>query len=194
MNKKGFTLIEILAAITLLAILATITINISVRKINETKEKGLETLIKSIELSAKSYVVENSESIESFKQNDFVYVTLETLVQAEKFNNSLINPTTKQPLPLSDTVYVTRSYNGKVTAYYDIDQKSKTKIVLNGSYNMYVKIGSQFTDPGVVATSKTGASVTPTVTGTVNTDIETNYIITYTHGGNSITRNVIIYR
>lgn len=194
MNKKGFTLVEILAAITLLAILATLTINVSVKRINETKEKGLETLIKSIELAAKNYVIENSEKIESFKKNDYAYITLETLVQEEKITNSLINPTTKKPLPLSDTVYVTRSYNGKINSYYDINQKSKSKLVLNGSYNMYIKIGSDFTDPGVIATSKTGASVTATVSGTVNTNIEANYVITYTHGGNSITRNVIIYR
>lgn len=194
MNKKGFTLVEILAAITLLAILATLTINVSVRKINESKEKGLETLIKSIELAAKDYIIENGENVESFKENDYAYVTLETLVLEEKFNNSLINPTTKKPLPISDAVYVTRSYNGKITSYYDIDQKTKSKIVLNGSYNMYVKKGTEFTDPGVVATSKTGASVTATVSGTVNTNIENNYVITYTHGGNSITRNVIVYR
>lgn len=193
MNNKGFTLIELLAAIVLLAILATITINVSVKKINETKEKGRETLIKSVELAAISYVTENSDTIESFSSRDYVYLTLETLIKNEKFSNSLIDPTTNKALPLTDTVYVTRTTNGMINAIYDINQKNKTKLVLNGSYNMYVKKGSTFTDPGVVATSSSGSTVTASKTGTVNTNKVGNYVLTYTHGGNSITRNVIVY-
>ncbi len=193
MNKKGFTLIELLAAITLLGILATIAINVSVKKINETKEQSKQTLIKSVELAAKSYVIDNSDILSDFSKNDNIYVTLETLIKEEKFNNSLVDPTTKKALPLQDSVYVTRTKNGQINAYYDIDQKNKTKIVLNGSFNTYVKKGSTFTDPGVVATSISGATVTATQTGTVNTNTVGDYVITYTHGGNSITRNVIVY-
>ena len=96
MNKNGFTLVELLATITLLAILATITINISVKRINETKEKSRETLIKSIELAAKSYVIDNSENLPNFSNNDNIYVTLETLIAEEKVNNSLVDPITKK--------------------------------------------------------------------------------------------------
>lgn len=193
MKKNGFTLIELLAAIMLLAVLSTITINIAVKKINETKEKGKETLIKSIELAAKSYIIDNGDTLDSFIKNDYIYLSLETLIKEEKLTNSLVDPTTKTPLPLSDTVYVTRSTNGKITSVYDINQKNKTKLVLNGSYNIYIKKGSIFTDPGVVATSNNGENVEATVSGNVNTDVTGNYVLKYTHGDNSITRNVIVY-
>ena len=193
MKKNGFTLVELLASIVLLAILATITINVTVRKINESKEKSRQTLLKSIELAAVQYVTNHSDEIENFSNKDFAYITLETLVRNEVFTNSLVDPTTKKALPMSDTVYVTRSANGKISSKYDINQKSKSTLILNGSFNIYVKQNSVFTDPGVVATSSSGASVTATVTGTVDTSTKGTYVITYSHGENSITRNVIVY-
>ena len=90
-------------------------------------------------------------------------------------------------------MYVTRNINGQVNATYDINQKTKSSIVLNGSFNMYVKKETTFTDPGVVAKSSNGAAVTATITGTVNTNTLGNYVLTYTHGETSITRNVIVY-
>ncbi len=193
MVKKGFTLVELLAAVAILSIIATITINISVKKINETKEKGRETLIKSIELAAKSYVIDNSKNLDNFSRNDNIYVTLETLIKEEKFNNSLVDPTTKKALSLQDTVYVTRNENGQINSTYDINQKNKSKIELNGPFNMHIKKGSNFEDPGVLATSSTGSSVTPIVTGTVNINEVGTYVLTYTHGERSITRNIIVY-
>ena len=194
-NKNGFTLIELIASMALLAILSTILITFSIRRVNEVKESGRETLIKSIELATENYVRDYNDELVEFKNNDYIFVKLETLVEKEYFTKSLIDPTTKNPLPLSDTAYVTREYNGKIKVKYDINQKINPKLILNGSYNMYIKKNTQFNDPGVVITKSDGTNVSSSVviTGIVDTSKIGNYKITYQYDNSIIYRNVIVY-
>lgn len=195
MKKNAFTLIELIATIGLLGMLATILITVSVKKINETKEHSKKTMIESIELAAKQYVTDYKDELSDFQNNDYIYVTLQTLVEKNYFSNSLIDPTTNKSLPLTDTVYVTREQNGEINATYDINQKEKAKITLNGSYNAYIKKRTTFTDLGVSAVSSDGTNISSSVvkTGTVDTDNSGTYKIKYEYNGISITRNVIVY-
>ena len=195
MKKNGFTLIELIATIGLLGMLATILITVSVKKINETKEHSKKTMIESIELAAKQYVSDYKDELSDFQNKDYIYVSLQTLVEKNYFSNSLIDPTTNKSLPLTDTVYVTREQNGEINAVYDINQKEKTKITLNGSYNEYIKAGTIFTDLGVSATSSDGTDISSsiTTTSTVDTTTPGTYKIKYEYGDISIERNVIVY-
>lgn len=195
MKKNGFTLIELIATIGLLGMLATILITVSVKKINETKEHSKKTMIESIELATKQYVTDYKEELLDFQNNDYIYVSLQTLVEKNYFSNSLIDPTTNKSLPLTDTVYVTREQNGEINATYDINQKEKAKLTLNGSYNEYIKEGTTFTDLGVNATSTDGTDISSsiTTTSTVDTTTPGKYKIKYEYGDISIERNVIVY-
>lgn len=195
MKKNGFTLIELIATIGLLGMLATILITVSVKKINETKEHSKKTMVESIELAAKQYVTDYKDELSDFQNNDYIYISLQTLVEKNYFSNSLIDPTTNKSLPLTDTVYVTREQNGEINAIYDINQKEKAKITLNGSYNEYIKEGTTFTDLGVNAVSSDGTNISSsiTTTGTVDTTTPGTYKIKYEYGNISIERNVIVY-
>ena len=190
--KKGFTLVELLASLVLIGMLSTILITVSVKKLNESKEHSRNIMISSIELAAENYALNNSSDIDNFNTKDYAKITLKTLIENEMFTNALIDQTKKEALSLTDTVYVTRSYTGKIKAKYDIEQKKHTDIILNGSFNEYVKKGSTFNDPGVVATSPSGDNVEVSISGTVNTGQVGNYVLTYSNGGTTITRNVIV--
>ena len=122
-----------------------------------------------------------------------MYVTLQTLIEKNLLSESLIDQTKKEALNLSDYVYVTRE-NSVVTAYYDLNQSEHAKIVLNGSYNLFVKKGNTFTDPGAKA-FKNGSDVTSglTVSGSVDINNKGTYRITYKYESTSITRNVVVY-
>lgn len=193
--KKGFTLIELLATLAILGILSTIAITVSVKRINETKEKSRETMIKSIENAAKSYALDYGDENENFRNNDFMYITLETLVSKELLTDNLLDQTTKKTLPLDTTVYVTRNNLSIINAKYDINQKDNSKITLNGPFNVYVKKDNVYEEQGVTAIDKNGNNVSSSIqtSGTVNTSIKGTYVITYTHSNTSITRNVIVY-
>lgn len=195
MKKNGFTLIELIATLALLGMLATILITVSVRRLNESKEHGRDTLIQSIELSAQEYVIDYKDELIDFNKYDYIYITLQTLVEKEYFTNSLVDPTTNKTLPLTDTVYVTRESNGKINATYDINQRENAKLILNGAYNQYLKKGDTYTELGITATSTDGIDVSSSVTttGTVDTNTLGTYKITYQYDDVTITRNVIIY-
>lgn len=196
MKKNGFTLIELLATIALLGVLATITITVSVRKINETKESARDVMINSVEFAAQNYVLDYKDKLETFDNNDYIYITLQTLIENEYFTESLIDPITKKSLPLSDEIYVVRESNGKLKAVYDINQREKTKIILNGSYNVYVPLGSEYKELGVTAKNNSNQDVSNqvSISGTVDTNNENKYIITYEIDNVKITRNVIVYK
>lgn len=194
MKKRGFTLIELICAIAILAILSTITITVVVKRINESKEKAYDTLIESIELAAKNYVINNEESLSSYANNDWINIPIETLINSNSFNKSLINPKTKEPIPSTNYVYVTRNYNGKITSTYDENQLINPKMQLIGSFNIYLKKGDVFTDPEVIIISSTGENLSSSVikSGTVNSNIAGVYVLTYSYNNISITRNVIV--
>ena len=194
-NRKGFTLIELIATIGLLGMLATILINLSIKKLNESKELARETLYNSIELAASNYVTENASELTELKNNDYIYVTLQTLVEKEYFTTSLVDPTTKESLPLTNTVYVTRDYNGNIKSTYDNEQREKVKLELNGPYNIYIKLGNSYTENGVTATLPNGEDESDFVKidGTVNTNLVGKYLIKYIYDDRYITRNVIVY-
>ncbi len=196
MKKTGFTLIELIATIGLLGMLATITITVSVRKINEVKEKSRDTMYKSIEEAAKNYILDNVNEIQEFKLNDNTYVTLQTLVEKEYFTESLIDPTTKKSLPLTNEVYITREDSGVINASYNINQKEEPKLKLVGGYNIYLKKGNAYQELGVNAVNQNKEDISSSIvsTGTVDINSEGKYVITYSINNTKITRNVIIYK
>lgn len=196
MKKTGFTLIELIATIGLLGMLATIIITVSVRKINETKEKSRDTMYKSIEESAKKYILDNGDEILEFRLNDNTYVTLQTLVEKEYFTESLIDPTTKKSLPLSNEVYITREDSGVITATYNINQQEEPKLTLIGEYNQYIKLEEPYQELGVKAINKNNEDISSNVQISGKADINNigKYVITYSINNTKISRNVIIYK
>lgn len=191
MKKNAFTLIEILAAIVIMGILSTIIVTASIRKVNQARENSYKTLINSIELSAKNYVVDNENNLDDFLNNDWINISLQTLVD-NKYLNNIKNPKTNKDLPLTDIVYVTRNYDGKIEATYDIEQDNKNKLTLSGAYNIYIKENSTYNDPGILLNNSLINSGV-TITGEVNTSIVKKYQITYQYNGKTLKRNIIIY-
>lgn len=102
------------------------------------------------------------------------------------------NPKTNKDLPLTDIVYVTRNYDGKIEATYDIEQDNKNKLTLSGAYNIYIKENSTYNDPGILLNNSLINSGV-TITGEVNTSIVKKYQITYQYNGQTLKRNIIIY-
>ena len=61
--KKGFTLVELLAVITLLAVIGLIAIPVVNRTINSSKEKAYSAQVEEIENAAKSWAAEHLDEI-----------------------------------------------------------------------------------------------------------------------------------
>lgn len=63
MNKKGYTLVELLATIIVLAIIVGITIPVSLSVINNSKEKQRRILVENINTALKNYVFECNSNV-----------------------------------------------------------------------------------------------------------------------------------
>ena len=194
MKKNGFTLVELIATLALLAMLTTLISRVVIKKVNEAKAYERNVLISSIELAAITYT--NEYDNVDLQTNDCAYITLQELVEKNLLNNDLIDPTTKKSLALSDTVYVTKDINGNTYATYNINQHYETTLKLNGKYNVYVKINDVYNEPGVKIISKDGSGTTGGITteGVVNTSEEGIYKLTYKYENISIERNVVVYQ
>ena len=194
MKKNGFTLVELIATLALLAMLTTLISRVVIKKVNEAKAYERNVLINSIELAAITYT--NEYDNVDLQTNDCAYITLQELVEKNLLNNDLIDPTTKKSLALSDTVYVTKDINGNTYATYNINQHHETTLKLNGKYNVYVKINDVYNEPGVIIISKDESGTTGGITteGVVNTSEEGIYKLTYKYENISIERNVVVYQ
>lgn len=87
-NKKGFTLVELIGVITLLAIIALITVPIINSSIKKSNEKIYNEQISSIINGAKKWVVVNGP-----KNDTSFTITLEELVDSQIIeNDKVIDP------------------------------------------------------------------------------------------------------
>lgn len=85
MNKKGFTLIEIIAVIALLGIMAVLILPQVGNDIDERKENQYQNILKVIESSAKVYYADNEDTTK---------VLLSTLVSEDYLSSNLTDPRT----------------------------------------------------------------------------------------------------
>lgn len=126
MNKKGFTLIEIILAIAIMAILILILVPNIFIILNKNNEKSCNSLKSNIESAAKMYVINNKYDLgfscdgsNSFK--DIKDITLHTLVDSGYLKldgtDNIMNPIDDSVVPLTATVTVTFDCSSKDFSY-----------------------------------------------------------------------------
>lgn len=106
MNRKGFTLIEVIMVIAIITILSLILIPNVMVLINENKKRSCEKMIDNIESAAKMYVNQNKYEL-GFDCNKTKGIKLKTLVDAGYLGGELVNPINKEEISLESKVLVT---------------------------------------------------------------------------------------
>ncbi|MBR7041985.1 MAG: InlB B-repeat-containing protein, partial [Bacilli bacterium] len=126
MNKKrGFTLVELLATIVVLALIFSITIFIATNLIKKNKENTYKVTINEIESNASNYLIENSGRLfylTKDENTEYQCITVENLVDYGYLDNNITNSL------VSDNV------NVKKTDYIYIERDSATKTVTKTIY------------------------------------------------------------
>lgn len=133
MKKNGFTLIEILAVIVILSIVASL-VTINVMKIrNDSFEDLLETKIQNLESSAIVYGQENPDKltdeciVDEYKSDSCTIVTVKELIDGKYFNSTetnesgqvdLINNVTNKSMK-DDKIQVYRKNNSIYAKYLE---------------------------------------------------------------------------
>ena len=110
MNKKGFTLIEVIMVIAIIAILSLILIPNVMVLIDKNKERSCEKMIDNIESAAKMYVNQNKDEVGVECSGTPKEITLKTLVDAGYLGGELVNPINKEKISLETNF--TNLYHG----------------------------------------------------------------------------------
>lgn len=105
MNKKAFTLIELLAVIVILALLAIIVIPNIMDTVDESKQQNYDFLIQELENYSEEYATANNLLKDVTSSND-VTITLDDLINASYMKYPVINPNTDRKLDIYETVIV----------------------------------------------------------------------------------------
>lgn len=119
MNKKGFTLIETIMVIAILALLMLILVPNVIVLINKNNIKSCHNLEDSIINSAKMYVVSNKYEL-GFSCNETKSLKIQDLVNSGDLkisDNKLTNPVDNSSISLENTINIKYNCNNKEFTY-----------------------------------------------------------------------------
>lgn len=163
--KKGFTLVELIATLIVLAIIGMITFPVVNNSIKNGQEKLYKAQIKEIEEACEKWAYSNIDLLPS--NGDSITVTLLELKKAGLLPLDIRDPRDKQLLP-NDMQVVIKSDNNIYS--FVVNEESGTEItsevnknspilVLNGNPIEYVEFGSVYEDKGAKAKNKFGDEI-----------------------------------
>lgn len=105
MNRKGFTLIEAIMVIAIIALLSIILVPNVMVFLNKNNKNSCEKVIDNIKSATKMYVNQNKYEL-GFTCNTSKEITLKTLVDNGNITSPIINPVTKTEISLENKVIV----------------------------------------------------------------------------------------
>lgn len=216
-NKKGFTIIELLAVIILMAIISTIIVPAVIGMVNKSKEKSIQQQYDMIRAGAKAYINANPFiEIPNELNYNSITVTLDTLIKGGFVKKGIVNPETNEPFNVnSTTVKISNIANNYIYDVYfggklvstdsnnvqgnEIDKVPIITII--GDVVVYVNRNGNFNDPGAEVKVKGYTVYMPlnskkiknsagNIISYINTSQPDIYTIEYSH---SYTENNIVY-
>ena len=206
-RKNGFTLVELLAVVILLGLIATIVTPVVRTMLKDSKQKLYEEQIVLIEEGLKSWASSNIFLLP--EENDTIKLSLGQLKQAGFLEIKIKNPTNSKCFSNEINLKIVSYNNSYIYEVEDINSidcdliEDAPIIKLNGSVVEYLNIGEEYVDAGVIAQNSEGEDITNSVTTTISgsgtiidTTKEGSYTITYRVEENdkvmTAIRNVII--
>lgn len=156
MNRKGFTLVELLGVVVLLGVLGLAIIPKIGDSINNSKQSAYNTQVESIKKGITDFLIDNSDIL---LDNSVFSFNLGTIIRGGYLPLNITNPITRKKFSHDSTVVVSIN-DGK----YDIDldlfdyvgvidsvDDNDPIIILNGNFIEFVPVFSDYIDKGAIA-------------------------------------------
>ena len=176
MKKNGFTLVELIAVITILAItIIIVTVKVD-NNIKDTNRFVNEQIINTIENAAYIYAENNINEIPTLSTTKVVTITVDTLI-----NKGYISEKELKNVFVSDKVLIAE-INGNIKTKYT--QKDDSVIFLNGPSEISISVGKSYNELGAyVAIPGTGVVEleNSNIDSKVNTNVVGDYDVTYSY-------------
>ena len=181
MNKKGFTLVELLGVLVVLSVILMIAFPLINTYINKSKQKAYDTQMGLIITGLKDYVIEHKEVL-PVNDTDYVTFTLGQLKALGIVNNSVVNPLDGKEIDDSMEFKIIKdgskyTYQIVESSRLSRDDKNHTPyITLNGHILNYIDLDSTYTELGASATDYDGKPLSVTID---KTDLDVSTIGVY---------------
>lgn len=122
MKKKGFTLVELLVVISLLALIG-VSIGISLnRTLKRQSENNYDEFLNKVISAANLYASNNNGVIDSlYKDKGYILVPLQELIDDGLISPNLINPNTKEKIDPEEDVKILLDNNGTISIEYPVN-------------------------------------------------------------------------
>ena len=181
MNKKGFTLVELLGVLVVLSVILMIAFPLITTYINKSKQKAYDTQMGLIITGLKDYVIEHKEVL-PVNDTDYVTFTLGQLKALGIVNNSVVNPLDGKEI--DDSMEFKIIKDGSKYTYQIVessrlsrnDENHTPSIILNGNILNYIDLDSTYTELGASATDYDGKPLSVTID---KTDLDVSTIGVY---------------
>lgn len=129
LDRKGFTLVELLATIVILSLVVSLTVFIAIRVINNTRDKSYEVTINNIINDVDSYLLENSDRLPYIEADGIEYqcVTIKNLIDAGYFKNDIYESEYAKDKNVSanNYVYIERDSSKTITKKIFLSEDDK---------------------------------------------------------------------
>lgn len=118
MNKKGYTLIELLAVLSIIAVILLIAIPSVTRQLTGIEDNNYKQFKQNIYLGAESYINANPDEFVSLKEaNGESCIDIENLVYEGWIKSTMKNPKTGKKISMSGSVKIV-NINGEYRYTY----------------------------------------------------------------------------
>ena len=189
MNKKGFTLAELLGVLIIIGVLALLILPTIDNSIEESKDKMYKTQIHNIEEAATNWGARNMMLLPEY-ENEYIIVYLWQLKVGGFIDDDVRDPRNDKLFPNDMEIKITRKNNKYVYEVVDgsgtegntdIPDLDKPIITLIGDSIIMIHINSGYEELGAIAVSGDGKDLTDfiVISSDVDTAKEGTYYVKY---------------
>lgn len=206
MNKRGFTLVELMGIVIILSLISLLIVAAIDRTIKVFKENAYNDQIATIKLAANDWGTDNLYRLE-LEDGDIITITLGQLKAEGYIEENLTNPINNELFADDMLINITKENQTFIYSVVEDSISGNTGIynsngpilIMNGQYVYKLYEKAIFTDEGVIATTAGGQIITNVTTVVtydsnvvekVDTNVVGTYIISYSATDNDITRTI----